>query len=932
MATDRGGIVGDGVALFVIVDAEPARRAQLDAAIRTVCDLGDLVRAGSPPWRVGRVVAGASMKEPLLSAVRRELASITPSYRVERAAPGADERRDAPRPDVALMVLIGAIGGPVEEPVLHGPSDGIALRELVAAVRACGAERHVMAVTGWRVGEVGLVGGTSAKEEAELTEGCLRALGSVGDLTLAAVGLGVLAQPTLENLFDAMAGRALDPSTGTVTLGSLASDVANAMPGVWLSGVSSGDSSSLFAPGGQVGLEGPDDLRLSRRPFPARPGAARPLIEEDLTGTVLPGQFRVDALFARGGFGAIYRARQLRVERDVAIKVLHAAVEPGSPSGRQFVHEIQSVGRIDHPNVVRIYQADLTAAGQLFFAMELLEGRDLEQVIEAEGAMEPPRAVALVGQLLAGLGAAHEVGLVHADIKPANALVVARRGDERLVLVDFGMSRLRAEGAARSVGGTPAYMAPEQLRDGKVDARSDLFSAALVLVTLVTGWRRRSREELAPPLELVADLQLRAVLGRALAIEASERFQSAAELAAALRAVPSGEPSGTGSSAPLGDHAVAEKALVPLSPAPEAPARSSRLLRWGTWVVAGSSLIVAGLAATWWVARALAPPTVLVGGSGTVLYGFFEPLRDFLEEQSGTTIPIDSKFDLGSGGAMRSLRAGELAIAALSARFDRQAPSELVAAGKLLLEVPIGFDETSLFVRSDNPLRRIDVAAIRAHLCCGIGEVTPQIAWSALGLIDAPLSDAPIAWTLFGRSAPPVPRDSTSSTLQLADAWLCEAKQLCAPTRSAEEAAAEEVLPKLMTGPEVLALSTRAFATSHVVPLEIFDGQHGTRLDGRKVLWLYVTASAGAPLPPHLCRLLAAALAPSVAERLRLVDKVLGLPEASRVRQRMALGLDDGSCSTRPLPLLAAADAGILRSPIADELEVAPRWVPEPAR
>src|SRR5439155_5952506 len=116
---------------------------------------------------------------------------------------------------------------------------------------------------------------------------------------------------------------------------------------------------------------------------------------DDLCGTVLPGRFRLDAIVARGTFGTVYRARQLAVDREVAVKVLHADIDPASEDGRLFVHEIRAVGRIDHAAVVRIHQADITPDGRLFYAMELLDGRDLQQL----GQVGKDRAIELVRQL-----------------------------------------------------------------------------------------------------------------------------------------------------------------------------------------------------------------------------------------------------------------------------------------------------------------------------------------------------------------------------------------------------------------------------------------------------------------------------------------------------------------------------------------------------
>jgi len=327
----------------------------------------------------------------------------------------------------------------------------------------------------------------------------------------------------LHALLSGARGAAVDSQTGTITLRSLGDYLAKTVKHARLQ--VSNESATLAS---TPPLVGPWDARLT-----SRPDVPRPTEQEEVLGTVLPGRFKIERELARGSFGNVYRARQLAVDRDVAVKVLHGGVAPGSETGRLFVQEIQSVGRLDHPNVVRIYQADITAAGSLFYAMELLAGRDLQQIIETDGVLEATRAVALARQLASALGAAHDVGLVHADVKPANAMVVAGKdGGERLVLLDFGLARLRSE--TKSAGGTPAYMAPEQLRDARVDPRSDVFSAALVLVTLLTGWRRKAADQLVPPLDGVADPKLRAVLAKALSVAPAERYQSGGELAAAL--------------------------------------------------------------------------------------------------------------------------------------------------------------------------------------------------------------------------------------------------------------------------------------------------------------------------------------------------------------------------------------------------------------
>ncbi|MBC7976686.1 MAG: protein kinase, partial [Myxococcales bacterium] len=725
---------------------------------------------------------------------------------------------------------------------------------------------------------------------------------------LVAVGAGAAAVSLLDALGDALAGGASDPTTGTITLRSLGEELARRVPDAVIQRSSA--SNVLLEPPPLTGASDPRLMRHSLLATERGSDAGWQIEPDDLTGVVLPGRVRIDARIARGGFGAIYRARQLAVERDVAVKVLHTDVDPGSPSGRLFVQEIQSVGRIDHPNVVRIFQADVTRGGRLFFAMELLAGRDLEQAIREEGVMSVGRALALTAQLLAGLGAAHDAGLVHADIKPANALLVARRDGERVVLVDFGLARLRSEDQpARSVGGTPAYMAPEQLEDGQVDARSDVFSAALVLVTLLTGWRRRSRDELVPPLDDLPPGALRDTVRRALAIDPAERFQTASALAAALAAID-----------------------VPT----EQTRSGSRLgTRTRAWIAAAVLVALVAGGTLWRSSRSApstwTPPTVRVGGSGTILYGMLEPSLALLERWSATSLPILATYDLGSGGAMRTLQAGEIDLAALSARFTRPVPSGLRDAGKLLVEVAVGHDETSLFVRRENPIRTLDITQVREHLCCARGEAFRATTWAALGL-TGPLASRPVTWTVFGRDGGPAPNDSTSSTLLQADTWLCDPQQLCGSSVPVD-VSADEVLTRLVPDSDVLALSSRGFATASVAPIVIVDRARGKRLDGRKALWLYFAVTRDAPTPPRVCRFLDAVLDGRFAGALAAVGKAQGLPDLLRRQQRAALGLDDGSCAWRPIVTLvpvSAIEAGIVRSPIAAAVEIRQRWIDEP--
>ena len=181
--------------------------------------------------------------------------------------------------------------------------------------------------------------------------------------------------------------------------------------------------------------------------------------------------------------------------------------------------------------MVRIYQADVTADGFPFCAMELLSGRSLRQVMDDGGPVAAPRAIDLIVQLLTALSAAHDAGVIHGDVKPDNLVLVGEGDSERLVLVDFGLASLHAADA-RSVGGSPAYMAPEQLQ-GRLDLRSDLFAAGLILHELLVGQLPRRRPS---GLSIASSIEppMRDVLSRATAHEVEERFSSAAAFAAAL--------------------------------------------------------------------------------------------------------------------------------------------------------------------------------------------------------------------------------------------------------------------------------------------------------------------------------------------------------------------------------------------------------------
>ena len=259
------------------------------------------------------------------------------------------------------------------------------------------------------------------------------------------------------------------------------------------------------------------------------------------------GRYLVLSEIGRGAMGTVYRARDESLDRDVAVKVMTAGATDADARAR-FEREARAAARLSHPNIVVVYELG-EHAGAPFMALELLEGTDLQRAIE-EGVRPDPRAtLPLVLQLLAGLGHAHEHGIVHRDVKPSNVFLPLGRP---VKVMDFGVARLAGHGTttAGTIVGTPNYMSPEQVAGGELDGRSDLFSAGLILYELVTGERAVAADTVVAAMYKIAhetpDLSkipaevpwetLRHVLERALARDREARYPTAAAMAEELGA------------------------------------------------------------------------------------------------------------------------------------------------------------------------------------------------------------------------------------------------------------------------------------------------------------------------------------------------------------------------------------------------------------
>ncbi|MDV9190955.1 Stk1 family PASTA domain-containing Ser/Thr kinase [Streptomyces sp. SR27] len=213
-------------------------------------------------------------------------------------------------------------------------------------------------------------------------------------------------------------------------------------------------------------------------------------LQDPLVGRLLDGRYRVDARIAVGGMATVYRAVDTRLDRVLALKVMHPALATDAAFVERFIREAKSVARLSHPNVVGVFDQGAEGA-YVYLAMEYVAGCTLRDVLRERGALAPRAALDILEPVLAALGAAHRAGFVHRDMKPENVLI----GDDgRVKVADFGL--VRAVGSATattgSVLGTVSYLAPEQIEHGTADTRADVYACGVVLYEMLTGGKPHS--------------------------------------------------------------------------------------------------------------------------------------------------------------------------------------------------------------------------------------------------------------------------------------------------------------------------------------------------------------------------------------------------------------------------------------------------------
>jgi serine/threonine-protein kinase len=301
------------------------------------------------------------------------------------------------------------------------------------------------------------------------------------------------------------------------------------------------------------------------------------VLEEDpntFVGSVLDGQYQIEALLGKGGMGAVYRARHILLGDRVAIKLLPPEMRSNTEWLRRFQREGQAARRFRHPNAVTVYDLRTSADGMIYLVMEYVEGTTLDVELKRHGKFSPAEAVNMLGPVISVLNAAHAMGVVHRDLKPENIMIgkAGTSGDPTVKLLDLGIAKLREVAGVEKTGstaltiagqmlGTPYYMSPEQWGElpddgsSEIDGRADIYSLGVVFYEIIAGkrpfsgvtileLRKQHVSETPKPLrEVVPGVSegFSLAIARAIAKDRSKRQATAAELEAELTATLSGD-------------------------------------------------------------------------------------------------------------------------------------------------------------------------------------------------------------------------------------------------------------------------------------------------------------------------------------------------------------------------------------------------------
>ncbi len=283
----------------------------------------------------------------------------------------------------------------------------------------------------------------------------------------------------------------------------------------------------------------------------------------------MPG-YTIEKLLGRGGMGAVYRGVQMNLDRPVAIKILPPGVEKEDPSfAERFKSEARLMAKLMHPAIVAVFDFGSTTDGQLYFAMEYVDGSDVSQMIREQGRLQPDHALAITAHVCDALTAAHKLGIVHRDIKPANVLL---NHEGQVKIADFGLAKIDdpSQHGMTKTGyamGTPDFVSPEALMLGTaIDGRADIYAVGVMLYQMLTGNIPRGAYKTASALRPTLDPRYDPIISKAMQYDREERYQSAAEMRRDLDVI---------LTVPFVQQDVPAAAAVPVSQVAQMPAQRS---------------------------------------------------------------------------------------------------------------------------------------------------------------------------------------------------------------------------------------------------------------------------------------------------------------------------------------------------------------------
>ena len=272
-------------------------------------------------------------------------------------------------------------------------------------------------------------------------------------------------------------------------------------------------------------------------------------------GTTIDGKYEILDSVGQGGMSVVYKAMQTAMHRTVALKMLKMGLSSDPVFSQRFMREVSLLGKLNHPNIVTVFDSGMTSLGNLYLAMDLLSGKSLQEILDECGALPLERAAPLILQICDALNHAHKRDITHRDLKPGNVMIEkTHRGEEVVKIVDFGLAKM-GEGSERltragELWGSSFYMSPEQCNGAESDGRSDIYSFGILIYQMITGkvpFRgsgfmetvSKQMNEPPPPLkvtksDLVVSDMLERVIFKCLEKAPEKRFQTVSDLKSAL--------------------------------------------------------------------------------------------------------------------------------------------------------------------------------------------------------------------------------------------------------------------------------------------------------------------------------------------------------------------------------------------------------------